>query len=204
MSQKEWYHQLSHSQDENEFLQGFSITLSFLFPGSSSSVLPAARDYSYPRQQEAKHSLFYRGVGACGTNRTQTAFGITLSPWEKDDWYILRLACSCAGEFRPSVLLQFVNRRQAGENGEKPPCAGRTRTNWRWSCVESPLEGAIDTWTNAPQNVVIILVRNVTEGIPHFVDLIYHKETSRFLLDHLIGHPFLGEGELNDISQLCL
>lgn len=111
---RELYHQLSHSQDENEFLQGFNITLLFLFPGSSSSVLPAARDYPYPRQQEAKHSLFHRGVGACGTNRTQTAFGVTLSPWEKDDWCFLRLACSCAGEFQPSVLLLFVNQRLEG------------------------------------------------------------------------------------------
>lgn len=102
------------------------------------------------------------------------------------------------------MLLLFVNQRQAGGKGEQPPCAGRTRTNRRWSCAESPLEGAIDTWTNAPQSVAIILVGNVTEGIPHFMDLIYHKETSRFLLDHLIGHLFLGEGVLKNISQLCL
>lgn len=202
MSQRELCHQLSHSQDEKEFLQGFSITLSFLFPGSSSSVLPAARDYPYPGQQEAKHSLFYRGVGACGTNRTQTAFGKPCHPGKNMTG--VSSDCSCAGEFWPSVLLQFVTQRQAGEDGAKPPCAGRTRAKRRWSCAESPLEGAIDTWTNAPQNVVIILVRNVTEGIPHFMDLIYHKETSRFLLDHLIGHPFLGEGTLKDISQLCL
>lgn len=54
------------------------------------------------------------------------------------------------------------------------------------------------------RSVAIILVGNVTEGIPHFMDLIYHKETSIFLLDHLIVHPFLGEGVLKDISQLCL
>lgn len=102
------------------------------------------------------------------------------------------------------MLLLFVNQRQAGENGEKPPCAGRTRTKRRQSCAESPLEGAIDTRTNAPRSVAIILVGNVTEGIPRFMDLIYHKETSRFLLDHLIGHPFLGERALKDISQLCL
>lgn len=82
MSQRA-FHWLSHNQNENEILPGFIITLWFLFAGSSSSVLPAARDYSYPGQQEAKHSLFHRGVGACGTNRTQTALGITLSPLGK-------------------------------------------------------------------------------------------------------------------------
>ncbi|KAF2976283.1 hypothetical protein EK904_002719 [Melospiza melodia maxima] len=95
------------------------------------------------------------------TEVTQTAFGKLCHPGKKMTG--VSSDCSWAGEFWPSVLLQFGTQRQAGENGEKPPCAGRTRTERRWSCAESPLEGAIDTWTNAPQNVVDILVRNVTE-----------------------------------------
>lgn len=97
MSQRELYHQLSHKQHENEFLQDFSITLLFLFSGSSSSVLPAARDYPYPRQQEAEHSLFHRGVGACGTNRTQTGFGITRRPGKKMTGVSLHWLLLCWG-----------------------------------------------------------------------------------------------------------
>lgn len=70
--------------------ESFIVTSFFLFLGSSSSVLPAARDYPYPRQQEAKHSLFHRGVGACGTDKTQqTALGTDLPHLRK------RQLCSC-------------------------------------------------------------------------------------------------------------
>lgn len=69
--------------------QSFIVTFSFLFAGSSSSVLPAARDYPYPRQQEAKHSLFHRGVGACDTNRKDTrncSWQKSATPEKKDNW----------------------------------------------------------------------------------------------------------------------
>lgn len=112
--------------------RSFIITPFFPFPGSSSSVLPAARDYPYPRQQEAKHSLFHRGVGACDTKRTQKpALGINMPHLRKRRLVFLQtwLACSYLGELCPSVLLLFVNQRQAEEKGEKSLLLiGRTRT----------------------------------------------------------------------------
>lgn len=48
-----------------------------------------------------------------------------------------------------------------------------------------------------------LLLLGGPEGIPHFMDLIYHKETSRFLLHHLLGCPSLGKEE-ERIAHNCV
>lgn len=113
--------------------QSFIVTFSFLFPGSSSSVLPAARDYPYPRQQEAKHSLLHRGVGACDTNRTQKLLLAEIChTWGKKTTGV---SSDITGLFLswglwPSVLLLFVNQRPPEEKGEKSLLLlGRSRTD---------------------------------------------------------------------------
>lgn len=63
--------------------QGFIFTHFFLFLGSSPSVLLAARDHPYPRQQEAKHSLFHRGVDVCDANRTPKTPTNPTCSWHK-------------------------------------------------------------------------------------------------------------------------